>query len=62
MSDEFFVFNYGDAVEKKTGDYSFKGIVVARFRKLSGVARYVIENQDGILHIFSESNLKIFVK
>lgn len=48
----------GDKVSKVTGDYNFEGVVVAVFQKLSGATRYVVENQDGILHIFSEKNLK----
>ena len=47
----------GDTVEKTTGDYVFKGIIVAKFYKLSGAERFVVENQDGILHIFSRKNL-----
>lgn len=46
-------------VTKKTGDYKFDGYVVACFYKRDGKSlRYVVENDDGILHIFSESNLK----
>ena len=48
----------GDKVTKIKGDYKFEGTVVSVFEKLSGKVRLVIENQDGILHIFSESNLK----
>jgi hypothetical protein len=48
----------GDKVEKVTGDYKFKGTVVSKFQKLSGVVRFVVENEDGILHIFSQTNLK----
>lgn len=48
----------GDQVEKITGDYNFTGTVVAVFQKLNGNVRLVVENSDGILHIFSESNLK----
>ena len=51
-------FNIGDLVIKNTGDYKFTGIIVAKFKKLSGQVRYVVENPDGILHIFSTNNLK----
>lgn len=51
------ILEIGDNVEKATGDYKFSGVVVAVFKKLSGKVRVVVENQDGILHIFSESNL-----
>ena len=47
----------GDFVRKYKGDYKFAGTAVSVFRKSSGVVRYVVENDDGILHIFSESQL-----
>lgn len=48
----------GSSVQKTTGDYKFNGIVVAEFEKLNGDKRLVVENEEGILHIFSEQNLK----
>lgn len=57
MELERLLFGSGDEVVKVGGDYTFRGKVVARFFKLSGKARYVVENQDGILHIFSEKQL-----
>ena len=48
----------GTKVAKVTGDYKFSGTIVAKFAKLDGKVRYVVENQDGILHIFSENNLR----
>ncbi len=50
-------FHRGQEVVKSGGDYTFRGVVVAAFEKLSGKVRYVVENRDGILHIFSESQL-----
>ena len=50
-------FKIGDRVNKITGDYKFQGTVVAAFTRLNGLERYVVENGDGILHIFSEKNL-----
>lgn len=47
----------GDKVEKVGGDYQFIGIVVAAFPKLSGKIRYVVEDDRGILHIFSDKQL-----
>ena len=47
-----------DKVIKEDGDYIFEGVVVAVFEKLSGKVRYVVEDDRGILHIFSEKNLK----
>ncbi len=49
----------GDVVEKIGGDYTFVGIVVAAFAKLSGAQRYVVEDDRGVLHIFSAKNLKL---
>lgn len=51
-------FKKGDSVYKDSGDYTFSGKVVAAFRKLSNVDRYVVEDDRGLLFIFSESNLK----
>lgn len=39
------------------GDYRFSGYVVAIFEKRSGQVRCVVENQDGILHIFNPAQL-----
>lgn len=47
----------GDLVAKTGGDYRFDGVVVAAFEKLSGVKRYVVEDDRGILHVYSDSNL-----
>jgi hypothetical protein len=50
-------FKIFDKVSKQGGDYSFDGTIVAAFVKLSGKERYVVEDDRGILHIFSENNL-----
>lgn len=50
-------FAVGDRVHKPEGDYRFSGFVQAVLRKRSGAVRYVVENSDGILHIFSEPQL-----
>ena len=50
-------FSVGDLVSKTGGDYKFDGVVVAAFVKLSGQQRYVVEDDRGILHIFSSKNL-----
>lgn len=53
-------FKVGDCVEKIDGDYKYKGFVVAAFVKRNGwAARYVVENADGMLFIFSTRNLKL---
>jgi len=52
-------FNVGDKVIKDSGDYKFEGVVVAAFYKLSGAPRYVVEDDRGILHVYSFKNLKL---
>lgn len=53
------VYKVGDKVEKANGDYRFRGHVVASFTKRGGAQRYVVENADGLLHIFSGPNLRL---
>lgn len=48
----------GDRVQKTTGDYRYNGVIVAKFKKLSGVERFVVENHDGMLFIFNENQLE----
>lgn len=50
----------GDYVEKIGGDYTFIGFIVASFNKLSGQLRFVVEDDRGVLHIYSEKNLRQF--
>ena len=49
----------GTRVAKVGGDYRFDGIVVASFTKLSGVIRYAVEDDRGVLHIYGPKNLRI---
>jgi hypothetical protein len=51
-------FAVRDRVEKVGGDYRYEGEVVAAFRKRSGVVRYVVEDDRGLLFIFSQANLR----
>jgi hypothetical protein len=39
----------------------FAGIVVAAFVKLGGSRRHVVENPDGMLHIFCGRNLALTI-
>lgn len=55
---EWRVFEPGEWVTKVGGDYSFEGNVAASFLKRSGQRRYVVEDDRGILHIFSGKNLE----
>lgn len=52
-------FKTGDLVSKVGGDYTFDGTVVAVFTKLSGAIRLVVEDDRGVLHVYSEKNLKL---
>lgn len=52
-------FNLYDDVIKNRGDYTFRGVVVAAFQKKSGAWRYVVENDAGILHIFSDAQIDL---
>lgn len=52
-----FRFNVGDRVVKTGGDYSYSGVVVSAFQKVSGAQRYVVEDARGLLFIFNESQL-----
>ena len=52
-------FKIGDNVVKVGGDYTFEGIVRAAFPKGSGVIRYVVEDDRGILHVYSDKVLKL---
>ena len=51
------IFDLLDIVDKAGGNYSFCGLVVAAFEKRSDARRYVVENSDGVLHIFSGKQL-----
>lgn len=51
----------GDKVEKTGGDYRFEGVIVSAFKKLSGAERFVVEDDRGVLHIYSEKNLVVKV-
>lgn len=48
-----------DKVEKVGGDYTFIGTIVSVFPKISGAIRFVVEDDRGVLHIYSEKNLRL---
>lgn len=52
------ILTEGDTVRKIGGDYTFEGTIVAEFTKLSGAMRYVVEDDRGVLHIYSAKNLE----
>lgn len=54
-------FAFGQQVEKIGGDYQFVGTVRGVIIKRSNALRYVVEDDRGILHIFSEKNLRTIV-
>jgi len=49
----------GDKVEKVGGDYQFSGTVVAKFKKLTGKVRLVVEDDRGLLFMFNEKSLEV---
>lgn len=51
------VFMLADEVSKVGGDYRFDGIVIGVFKKISGVIRYAVEDDRGVVHIYSDKNL-----
>jgi hypothetical protein len=52
-------YQMGDHVLKVGEDSTFEGYVVSAFLKRNGhTVRYVVENDDGVLHIASEKQLK----
>lgn len=51
-------FAIGDYVEKVGGDYQFTGWVVGVPIKRSGAVRYVVEDDRGVLHIYSAKILR----
>lgn len=53
------IWSIGDYALKQGGDYTFEGYVVAVFSKRRDptTLRLVVENAEGILHIFSPGNL-----
>lgn len=53
------IYRVGDSVSKVGGDYTFVGTVVSVFTKISGVYRFVVEDDRGVLHIYSSKNLKL---
>jgi len=53
------IYAVGDLVEKVGGDYTFIGVVVAAFKKLSGAERYVVEDDRGVLHVYSAPCLRL---
>jgi putative ribosome biogenesis GTPase RsgA len=52
-------YTVGDHVMKTGEDSTFEGYVVSAFLKLNNkTVRYVVENNDGVLHIASGKQLK----
>lgn len=55
-------FSLFDLVEKYTGEYTAKGIVVARFTTMSNAERYVVEHKaeggGSFCHIYGPNNLR----
>jgi hypothetical protein len=59
MEEDVYKFKVGDKVYKPKG-YKFPGIVVSIFKTTEGNVRVVAEMRDnGMLHIFNESQLEL---
>lgn len=58
VDDGFGELTIGAHVEKVGGDYTFAGWIVSVFHKRSGVIRYVVEDDRGVLHVYSRKNLR----
>ena len=53
-------FKVGDYVIKRLGDYTYEGVIVARFTKhTSGVVRFVVEDERGLLLIMAPHQLSL---
>lgn len=51
-------FRIGDPVKKTKGDYRYRGDVRGIITKRNKSERLVVENDDGMLFIFNESQLE----
>ena len=51
-------FKFGDTVSKVGGDYTFDGTIQGVIVKRSGLTRYAVEDDRGILHIFNATQLR----
>ena len=52
-------YKIGDRVEKFGIDYKYEGIIISIFYRLNGKLSLVAEDDWGILHIFSEEDIKL---
>ena len=48
----------GDKVRRINSDYEFIGTVVSVFEKTSGLIRYVVEDDRGLLFIWNRNNME----
>ncbi len=48
----------GDQVERVNSDYRFVGTIVSVFQKTSGLTRYVVEDDRGVLFIWNRKNFE----
>lgn len=51
------IYKVGDKVSKKAG-YKYVGTVVAAFYTLADKPRIVVDNGDGMLHIFNHEQME----
>ena len=48
----------GDLVERVNSDYKFVGTVVSELKKTTGLIRYVVEDDRGVLFIWRRENFE----
>ena len=51
-------FRIGERVRKHTGDYQIEGVVRGLLTTTRGYLRYVVEHDEGFLHIYAAANLQ----
>ena len=52
-------YSLGETVRYIGADYKFMGVVVSVFNSRTGLVRYVVENADSVLKIFSAQELSL---
>ena len=55
--EELLEVKIGDKVMRVNSDYVFEGTVVSVFKKTSGLIRYVVEDDRGVLFIWNRNNM-----
>lgn len=51
-------YSVGNKVRRVNSDYEFIGTIVSVFKKTSGLTRYVVEDDRGVLFIWQAKNFE----